>query len=441
VICLQSDDERATADRQAQRLHSIARRAPHVPMSNVSAAPNASAVAPSDRWGCSLGLYVHLPFCLEHCPYCDFFTVPETAPAFSLQRVYLDSLNREFDIAIGRFPNLREFALNSVYLGGGTPSLHSADSLAPLIERINRVWGGDALRRAEVTIEANPGSLTRDSLRDYVELGVNRVSLGVQTLNDPMLKELGRRHDAAQAREAIGWLRGQSGLRSFSCDLIFGLPGQRMEHVLDDIDGLAELGAPHLSIYGLTLHEGTVFERRYRNGDLPLPDEDTTLAMFRQTHERTAHHGFAAYEISSFGRPGHRSRHNSSYWNLAPILPLGVSACGYLAGQRVENPKSLPKYLEASRAQDLAWVWEERLTGRHAAAEAILCGLRQIDGITWDWLARHTDVDPRHEFAEQIRDALAAEWLDQSFFARPDGGLRFTRAGLELSDSFFVSLF
>jgi putative oxygen-independent coproporphyrinogen III oxidase len=268
-----------------------------------------------------LAVYVHLPFCREHCPYCDFYTVPASNPKSRHLGEYIGWLRGELALAAETLPELVGRPLRSLYLGGGTPSLYRPEHLAPFFEDFRRLW--TIAPETEVTMEANPGSLLADDLAAYGALGVNRVSLGVQSFDDAALRELGRAHGSADARRSLDALAEADFVKSFSADLIFGYPRQTVETLRADLDELAGRNVPHISAYGLTLHPGTPYETRHRKGDLPLPNEEAVLAMFREVRRSAQAAGYEAYEFSNFAKPGHRAIHNSAYWELEPVLPLG----------------------------------------------------------------------------------------------------------------------
>ncbi|MEJ2699747.1 MAG: radical SAM family heme chaperone HemW, partial [Desulfuromonadales bacterium] len=252
------------------------------------------------------GLYVHIPFCRRKCPYCDFFSVSgqdERLAAYpGLLAKNLEVAHREGEVQ-GPF--------GSVFFGGGTPSLLAPAAVAGLLDGVNDLFGLDP--EAEVSLEANPGTVTAASLNGYRKAGVNRLSLGIQSLSRENLALLERIHSPQQGREAVPLAR-RAGFDNLSCDLMFGLPGQSVEALMVEVDRLLELQPDHLSCYGLTAEEKTPFYHLHRSGGLPLPDEDAYAEMYLGLHRRLTDAGYLHYEISNYARPGFECRHNLGYW-------------------------------------------------------------------------------------------------------------------------------
>ena len=272
-----------------------------------------------------LSVYVHLPWCLKKCPYCDFNshesgTVGSTPRDLPEQR-YLDAvradLERSLPIVWGR-------TVQTIFIGGGTPSLFSPDGIARLLSDLRMLLPLAA--DCEITMEANPGTFEKDRFRAFAQAGVNRLSIGVQTFNDAHLRALGRVHDAAQARAAAE--EAARSFETFNLDLMYALPGQTLADLDADLDLAFALGAPHLSLYHLTLEPNTVFAKR---PPANLPDDDTAYDMLDRVTERTGGSGFERYEVSAYAKTGHRCRHNVNYWQFGDYLGLGAGAHGKLS--------------------------------------------------------------------------------------------------------------
>ena len=250
------------------------------------------------------GIYVHVPFCRAKCAYCDFYSVarPEMAEA------YVDAVIREFRLRRGE---LGDGAVRTLYFGGGTPSLLSPDQFALLSSYFDK----DGIE--EFTIEVNPDDVTPEKIDAWLQSGVNRISIGVQSLDDDELRSVGRRHNARQALDAIALIRSK-GIDNISGDLIYGLPGQTLDSFRRSLEGLINAGITHLSAYSLSYEEGTLLWRRLQEGKVTPADEELTLAMYAALCEQARLARFEHYEISNFALPGYRSRHNSSYWRNVP---------------------------------------------------------------------------------------------------------------------------
>lgn len=359
------------------------------------------------------GVYVHVPWCRRRCPYCAFYVeVDRDAP----YEAFVDRVLREHAARRPAFTALAPRPA-TVFLGGGTPSRLPAAALARLIA------GLDAAPGAEISAECNPEDCTPDWLDAALAAGVTRVSLGLQTLDPRFARLLNRAGTVGQARDAIGRLRSAP-LRSFSVDLIFGLPEQTLEDVEADLDAIVAEAPPHVSLYGLTIEPGTPFERAVARGRLIPADEDRWRAMYDRIVARLEGAGWERYEVSNFARPGHRSRHNQLYWSDAPYLGLGPSAHGYLPdGARYHDVADLAAYLER---EDPTAEWE-RPTPEQAAADLLVSTLRGVDGVDLDRLAARTGLAPR---ADAV-DRLVATGL----LARAGRRLRLTRDGFPVADA------
>lgn len=294
-----------------------------------------------------VGLYIHVPFCASRCPYCDFYT----------QRTSDPELMEQYASAVLRTLSGYSCTADSVYFGGGTPSVLPPAVFSSLLsEAIHRFHVPDT---AEITVECNPSSDLEQFLPAAVDAGVNRVSLGMQSAVTRERQKLGRRADRGRIRTCIALAR-QLGVDNISLDIMLGVPGQTMESLRETLDFCLDTGVPHLSAYMLKLEEGTVFYRR-RNS-LELPDEDLVSDMYRMTSETLREAGFSHYEISNFARPGFEGRHNLKYWRCEQYLGVGPGAHSYLNGKRFYYPRNLHAFLEGCppEADGLGGSWEER---------------------------------------------------------------------------------
>jgi len=382
-----------------------------------------------------MGIYLHLPFCRERCPYCDFFVLVERGGNQAEKpKRFMRLLRREIELALTQYPALRQAPVATIYFGGGTPSIQSTSEIAAVVSQLRQAFA--VAPDAEVTLEANPGTLFEEHLPQWRQAGINRLSLGIQALDDAALRLLGRAHGADDNRRALEAV-GRAGFASYSADLIFGYPGQTVEQLEAFLRELAgPWNVPHISAYALTIHEGTAFHKRRAEGRLILPSDDITAAMFQRLRDLGRELGMPPYEISNLARAGHHSRHNTAYWQLVPIVPLGPSACGYLDGRRVENPRSWEEWAEPLERGELAWRWEEPLTGRTLAGEVLMVSLRRSEGATFAWLRAKTGAEIRELYAEELRQADRRGWLHLT-----EESIRLTDEGMLWSDAFFESLF
>jgi len=374
--------------------------------------------------GGGLGAYLHLPFCAERCGYCSFNTAPY-AP-LRMQR-FLAALAAEIGLVAGAgaYPRV---TLRSVFLGGGTPSLASPAELAAILQRVR---GCFALPPgAEVTVECNPESTSREHLTGYRAAGVNRISLGVQSLDNRILPTLGRLHSAQQARLAFDAARA-AGFDNVSVDLIYGLPGLDADTWAATVRGVLEWEPDHLSAYGLTLDEGS---RWHATGVTGLPPEDAVADQYWRLARLAAEAGFEHYEISNYARPGRRSAHNQIYWRAEQYLGLGPGAAGYVGDVRYVNVKPVERYCAQVEQGTLPVGSHETLTPRQRLAERLILGLRTSDGIPSAWLEERIALE-----AGALPRLLEA-WKERGLLVDDAARARLTEAGYLLSDALFVEL-
>lgn len=286
-------------------------------------------------------IYVHIPFCERKCPYCDFYSITDR----SLSKVYVDALIKEAKAFAGsgiRFdPN---DSVDTLYIGGGTPSSVDADDIARFVKTVRDLFALSP--DAEISIEVNPSSLTKDKALRYREAGINRVSMGVQSLDDDVLKTLERLHDSEGARRAIGIL--QEVFDNISCDLMSGIPGQSIESLLSGARELISFGIKHVSCYSLSLEEGTLFEKRYQDKIEDLVPPEKEREMYHKVREVLQDGGLMPYEISNSACPGFESRHNLNYWAGGNYYAFGAAAAGYLQDMRFIHPSSVTEYINAA---------------------------------------------------------------------------------------------
>lgn len=365
-----------------------------------------------------LSLYIHVPFCARKCAYCDFASWSGIEDQWE---VYFHALWKEMD-AWRETLSGREIV--SVFFGGGTPTLVPAEYIAETLARI----GGTA-PNAEITLEGNPGTLSREKLSVYRVAGVNRLSLGAQSFDDALLKVLGRIHSSAQIDEAVAMAR-LAGFENLNLDLMYGLPGQTEERWQESLKRALALDTPHISAYSLIVEEGTPLCADVAAGRLVLPDEDAVVRMQRLATAMLADAGLPRYEISNYARPGFECRHNLVYWRRGDYLGLGCAAHSFLDGRRFENPASLQKYLAGERQRN-----EILLTDEDEAEEMLMLSTRTVQGFDlMEYRARF-----QRDFEKEHEAAIAR--LKASGLIRIEGGtLRLTERGMEVQNAVLVEL-
>ncbi len=365
-------------------------------------------------------LYVHVPFCVRKCGYCAFHSGPFSRDA---AQFYVRQVLQEMS-DWGRI--LGRVQVESVYFGGGTPSLLEEGQIAALLQAVDA--GFTLSAGAEITLEANPDSVLKDGFLSGVRgLGVNRLSLGVQSLQDDLLAMLGRPHDSGQARRAVRAAR-EAGFSNLSLDLIWGLPGQTPRRWLDDLRAAVELAPEHVSCYGLSLEEGTPLTRQVEEEALILPDEESGARMYLDGSEFLESSGYAHYEISSYARPGRESRHNQGYWAGDEYLGLGPAAVSTIKDRRWSNPAGLKDYAAAvAKGSERCEV--EVLSARTRLQEMVMLSLRTREGLDLEKFKATTGAEfPwRHPAVEQLRSSGLA--------CLRAGHLQLTRKGMLVSNS------
>ena len=372
------------------------------------------------------GIYVHIPFCASRCSYCDFFSTLQLSDAGPS---YVEAVLAEARL---RRDELRDEAVRTLYLGGGTPSQLPVALFELLVVGLREVF--DLPGVEEFTVEANPDDVTPEWCAAMAALGVNRVSMGVQTFEDDILRFIGRRHTARQAVEAVANLRA-AGINNVSIDLIYGLPGQTVSSWTASVERAIDLRPRHISAYGLTYEEGTRLWRQRERGEVVEVPEEQCLEMYRILVDRLRAAGYEHYEISNFALPGYHSRHNSSYWNDTPYLGLGAAAHSYDGTVRRSNPHDLKRYIAALLAGETVFEQEE-LTWKERYDERVMLGLRTAHGVDADRL--------RHDFGEAAWRHITRE-ADHHIAAGnlrivENGRFVLTREGIMLSDTIIRDL-
>ena len=372
----------------------------------------------------SLALYVHFPFCLSICPYCDF---DRQATGFDRINVYLACVERE----------LRQFAgsgesVHSVFFGGGTPSLMQPRQLQRLLDAARDVF--HVQTDAEITVECNPGDADLEKLKAFKTAGATRVSFGVQSLDDAMLELLGRRHSSNEARQAATWAR-QAGL-FFNLDFMFGLPGQRLDHWQRTLEDAIELQADHLSCYLLTLDEKVPMGRDVARGRLVLPVDDVLAEMYTVTQVQLSRAGYEQYEISNWAKPGQASRHNLTYWRDGQWIGVGAGAASSYGGRRWKNTPVVERYIASVDGDGRAFRVEDEEPDRFTQIlDFLTLGLRLREGVS---LAQ---FESRFHVPLETVLGDTAEWLVDDGFLEADGNtIRINEHHLLITNEILVRL-
>lgn len=364
-----------------------------------------------------LELYIHIPFCVRKCSYCDFLSAPADG---QVQRAYMEALLREI-----RGGRRAEELVVSVFFGGGTPSVVDEAWIVRLMEELRACY--TLAEDAEISMEVNPGTVSAESLRIYREAGINRLSIGCQSARDEELARIGRIHTFQQFLEAYGWAR-EAGFANINVDLISALPGQSMADWEESLYRVLDLKpAPeHISVYSLIVEEGTPFYEMQEKGVLILPDEDMEREMYWKTTEILQKSGYEHYEISNYARKGFRCRHNCGYWTRQNYLGFGLGAASLYQNVRFQNTDSMERYLELSPDSH---VEEQKLERREQMAETMFLGLRMADGVDLGEFERQYGISAEHIYGNQIRESM-----EEGLLERRGDSLILTKRGVDVSN-------
>jgi oxygen-independent coproporphyrinogen-3 oxidase len=339
------------------------------------------------------GIYIHIPFCKSRCKYCDFFSTTH----LSKREDYVEALLQEWHIRKDSFFALleeRQEKVHTLYIGGGTPSTLDVSSMEKLLGGILKD-NSSYFEVSELTMEVNPGDVTAEKAAAWRAMGINRLSMGVQSFNDTLLQLVGRRHTAEQAREAVAATKA-AGFNNISIDLMYALPSQNMEQWQEDVAQALQLGVQHISSYGLIYEEGTVLTTLLEHGVIEAVDEDLEMQMYDYLVEQLTANGYEHYEVSNFALPMRQSQHNSSYWNDTPYLGLGAGAHSYDGQLRWWNPSVLDSYITDAKAYTLQ-AEKEELTADDRRMERVMLGLRTNKGVSIE----HINMDKAQRYIEQ----------------------------------------
>lgn len=374
-----------------------------------------------------LGLYVHIPFCVKKCNYCDFLSAPADD---NTKKHYAAALCKE----IRSYKHVtKEYELATIYLGGGTPSVLDVSRTEEILKTIRETFCVEG--NAEVTMEVNPGTVTLEKLKKYRELGINRLSIGVQSANPAELKLLGRIHSFEDAKNTVAWAR-EAGFDNLSLDLMSALPGQSLAGYKENLEAILSLQPEHISSYSLIIEEDTPFYELYAEGmekETELPEEETDRAMYAYTKARLQEAGYERYEISNYAKPGYESRHNSSYWTGREYIGAGLGASSLFTNARYHNETDLLTYIKEAEAGKDIRREVERLTEAELMEEFMILGLRRMCGVS------------RREFLKRFGKPLETVYgpalqklKRQELITVEDDTISLTELGIDVSNQVFV---
>lgn len=378
-----------------------------------------------------IGIYVHIPFCKHKCYYCDFISY---ANKESLVERYINVLIREItDVATGNRLDYENgidelFNVNTIYIGGGTPSFIESKYIVNIISTIREYFKIN--ENAEITLEVNPGTVNENKLKDYFNAGVNRLSIGLQATNDSLLKEIGRIHTYEEFLNTYKLAR-KIGFKNINADLMIGLPKQTIEDVEKAVNDLIKLGLEHISVYSLILEEGTVLEEQIRSGKLKLPEDEEEREMYWKVKSILEANGYIHYEISNFAKKGYESQHNLDCWRQKEYVGFGVAAHSYTNDVRYSNIENLEEYIENYENDKLeeTFIFNEKLTHNMKVKEYMMLGLRKLNGVSIQEFKEKFAANPIYVFKNELEKLVNEDLLEI------DGDyIRLTKRGLDLAN-------
>lgn len=368
-----------------------------------------------------LGIYIHIPFCKQKCFYCDFCSL---ANKNEMQGKYVETVINE----IKNITHKEKYTVTTIYLGGGTPSILNPNYIKNILQEIKSSF--EILDDAEITIEINPGTVNEEKLKRYKEYGINRLSIGLQSANDKILKNIGRIHDYKQFEETFFYAR-KCGFKNINVDLMIGLPTQSIEDVKQTLEKIIQKNPEHISVYSLIIEEGTIIEKLINENKLQLPDEETERIMYWTVVNELKENGYNQYEISNFSKKTYESKHNTNCWKQKQYIGLGTSAHSYLNKKRYSNTNNIEEYIKNIQENNISkniTIHEEQ-TEESTMNEYMLLGLRMIQGININEFKQKFKIDPTIKYKE-ILEKLRKENLIQI----TETSIKLTKQGIDFGN-------
>lgn len=365
-----------------------------------------------------LGIYVHIPFCKQKCSYCDFISYCDKN---DLIEKYIKALKQEIENSL-----VSEYEISTIYIGGGTPSYIESKYIREILKTIKQKY--NISRNVEITIEVNPGTATKEKLRDYVEAGINRISIGLQSCNNNLLKMIGRIHTYEEFLSTYKLAR-EVGFKNINVDLMIGLPNQTLNDVKKSLEEISKLNPEHISVYSLIVEEGTLIEKKIANGQLKLPNEDLEREEYWEVKKFLESLGYKHYEISNFAKIGYESKHNLNCWEQKEYLGFGAAAHSYMKKTRYSNTENIEKYINQEMQSEQLHIVHEVQKEEEQKKEYMLLGLRKIDGVQISSFKNKFGCNPIMEFKNELnkltQEGLIEIDLDQ---------IKLTEKGIDLAN-------
>lgn len=366
-----------------------------------------------------ISLYIHIPFCAQKCLYCDF---PSFARKDHLRKAYIEALNKEIISLREKHNNLE---INTIFIGGGTPSVLEADELECLLKEVAKL---NMAKDVEYSMECNPGNLTEEKLEVMKKYGVNRISMGLQAKQDNLLRGLGRIHNYKTFKENF-LLAKKVGFNNINIDLMFGLPNQRLNEWEETLREIISLEPAHISAYSLIIEEGTAFYNLYENDKLKLPTEEEERKMYHLAKKILEENGFNQYEISNYAKEGKECRHNLAYWNMDNWIGVGSASASYIDGKRIKNISSVEKYINSINEKGEAVEEIINNSKNDNMEEFMFMGLRKINGIDENEFKKRFSMNINDVYGEILN-----KYIDEGLLIRESGRIFLSEKGIEISN-------
>ena len=374
-----------------------------------------------------LGIYIHIPFCKQKCKYCDFISYSNKEEKI---KEYIKALQKEIQIKLKKYQ--KEYLVDTIYLGGGTPSYIEPEKIVDIIKTVKNII--QMKENVEITIEVNPGTVTKRKLEIYKNVGINRLSIGLQTTNHERLKQIGRIHTYEMFLETYQMAK-EVGFTNINVDLMIGLPKQRLKEIETDLENILLLQPNHISIYSLIVEEGTVLEKELKEGKLILPEEDLEREMYWKVKEILEKNEYEHYEISNFAKKGYQSKHNWNCWNQKEYLGFGIAAHSYMNNIRYSNIDNLQEYIEqmqyAEKIEDLKKIEQiqEVQNKEEKQKEYMLLGLRKLKGISIQEFKKIFLENPIYLYRKELDKLVKEELIEVDL-----DSIRLSNRGLDLAN-------
>lgn len=369
-----------------------------------------------------LGIYIHIPFCIKKCYYCDFVSYSNK---FDVQEKYAKKIIEEIE---DNKKLLKENKITTIYIGGGTPSSIKPELIKNILNKIYEVSNIQNKEKVEITIEVNPGTTTKNNLQLYKKCGINRLSIGLQSTNDSILNSIGRIHNYKQFIDTYNWAI-EAKFSNINVDLMLGLPNQTIRDLKQSLDDIVNLKPQpkHISVYSLIVEEGTIIEEKVKNGKLQLPEEEEERKQYKYTKDFLELNGYKHYEISNFAKEGHESKHNMNCWNQKQYIGFGLAAHSYINGCRYSNTCDIGQYLN-KKSKDVKIIHEEQ-TLEDMKKEYMLLGLRKLDGISISKFKEKFGENPVYLFRNELKKLVEDELLEVDL-----DNIKLTNKGLDFAN-------